>query len=175
MPGSAGRCARSGWADSPAVACNGTLWLARHRIQVFSSSPWIRGAPQKKFSWLIRTISARISLSILGRPPRQWPREPDRQIAHKLETAPTQNGGRLDDDQTSLPICPPARQEQPEQPLTRAEAWTPRTCSLQHRELMAQGNKFQQQVPALAEPCPRSESLRRTHPVINSRYPIVSE
>ena len=25
---------RSGWADSPAVACNGTLWLARHRIRV---------------------------------------------------------------------------------------------------------------------------------------------
>src|SRR5262245_23370574 len=50
---------------------------------------------------------------------------------------------------------PSARQQHPEQPLTRAEAWTPCACSLQHRELMAQGNKFQQQVTALAEPCPR--------------------
>jgi len=49
----------------------------------FSSSPWIRGAPHKKFSLLIRTISARTSLLILGRPPRQRPYEPDTQIAHK--------------------------------------------------------------------------------------------
>ena len=38
----------------------------------------------KKFSWLIRTISARTALLILGRPPRQRPDEPDTQIAHKL-------------------------------------------------------------------------------------------
>src|SRR5215470_443928 len=120
----------------------------------FSSSPWIRGAPHKKFSWLIRTISARTSLLILGRPPRQRPHEPDRQIAHKPRPRQTQNGGGPDEDQTSLPICPPARQEQPEQLLTRAEAWTPCACSPQHRELMAQGNKFQQQVTALAEPRP---------------------
>src|SRR5215831_21352618 len=75
----------------------------------------------------------------------------------RAATAPTQNGGGLDDDQTALPICPPARQEHPEQPLTRAEAWTPCACSLQHRELMAQGNKFHQEVRALAEP-------RRTQP-----------
>ena len=31
MPGSAGRCASPAPADSPTVACNGTLWLARHR------------------------------------------------------------------------------------------------------------------------------------------------
>jgi len=77
------------------------------------------------------------------------------------ETAPTQNGGRLDDDQTALPICPPARQQHPEQSLTRAEAWTPCACSLQHRELMVQGNKFQQQVTALAEPCPRCRKLSK--------------
>jgi hypothetical protein len=64
-------------------------------------------------------------------------------------TEPTQNAGGLDDDKTALPICPPARQEHPEQPLTRAEAWTP-----QCRELMAQGDKFQHEVKALAEPRP---------------------
>jgi len=39
--------------------------------------------------------------------------------------------------------------------FSRAEAWTPCACSLQHRELMAQDNKFQQEVKALAEPRPR--------------------
>jgi hypothetical protein len=34
LPGCAGRYARSGWVDSSALACSGTLWLARHRIQV---------------------------------------------------------------------------------------------------------------------------------------------
>jgi ABC transporter substrate binding protein len=38
--------------------------------------------------------------------------------------------------------------------LTRAEAWPPRACSLQHRELMAQDDKFQQEVAAPAEPRP---------------------
>jgi hypothetical protein len=63
-------------------------------------------------------------------------------------------GGRMDDDKTALPICPPAQLRHPEQPLTRAEAWTPCACSLQHRELMAQDNKFQQKVKALAAPRP---------------------
>ena len=71
-------------------------------------------------------------------------------------TAPAQNGGGLDDHQTALPICPPARQEHPEQPLTGAEVRTPCACSLQHRELMAQHNKFHQEVKALVEPRPRS-------------------
>ena len=51
--------------------------------------------------------------------------------------------------------------EHPEQPLTRAEAWTPCACSLQHRELMVQGNKFEQQVTALAEPRPRCRKLSK--------------
>jgi hypothetical protein len=48
-----------------------------------SSSSWIRGAPHKKFAWLIRTISARTSLLIFGHPPRRQPHEPDTQIAQK--------------------------------------------------------------------------------------------
>jgi len=47
-----------------------------------------------------------------------------------------------------------SRSEHPEEPLTRAEARTPRACSLQHRELTAQDNKFQQEIKALAEPRP---------------------
>src|SRR5215471_1563066 len=69
-------------------------------------------------------------------------------------TAPTQNGAGLDDDQTALPICPPARQEHPEQSLTRAETWPPCACSLQDRKLMAQDYEIQQQIKALAEPRP---------------------
>ena len=37
------------------------------------------------------------------------------------------------DHQTALPICPSARQKHPDQPLTRAEAWTPCASSLQRR------------------------------------------
>jgi hypothetical protein len=55
--------------------------------------------------------------------------------------------------------------EHPEQTLTRAEAWRPCACSLQHRELIAQGNKFQQGVRGLAEPRPhcRKPSKNPSH------------
>jgi hypothetical protein len=46
-----------------------------------------------------------------------------------------------------------------------AEAWTPCACSLQHRELMAQDNKFQQELKTLAEPA--SALCRRTHPAMS--------
>ena len=39
--------------------------------------------------------------------------------------------------------------------MIRRFSRTPCACSLQHRELMAQDNKFQQEVKALAEPRPR--------------------
>jgi hypothetical protein len=39
------------------------------------SSPWMRGAPQRKFSLAICAIRWRISLEALGRPPRQRPRD----------------------------------------------------------------------------------------------------
>jgi hypothetical protein len=39
-------------------------------------------------------------------------------------------------------------------PFTRAETWPPCACSLQHRKLMAQDDKFQHEVTALAEPHP---------------------
>src|ERR1700694_2793511 len=48
------------------------------------SSPWMRGAPQSKFSILICRITVRSSKSICGRPPRervfhrQWRRKPAR-------------------------------------------------------------------------------------------------
>jgi redox-sensitive bicupin YhaK (pirin superfamily) len=41
------------------------------------------GAPHRKFARLIRTIRSRISRSIRGRPPRQWPREQDAQMDRK--------------------------------------------------------------------------------------------
>ena len=41
----------------------------------FMSSPWIRGAPHRKFSRAIRAIRWRTSLETLGRPPRQRPRD----------------------------------------------------------------------------------------------------
>jgi len=41
----------------------------------FSSSPWIRGAPQSGFATLISRIRARSSWSIFGRPPRARDRQ----------------------------------------------------------------------------------------------------
>jgi len=44
-------------------------------IPSFSSSPWMRGAPQRKFARAISRISWRVSRAIRGRPPRQRPRD----------------------------------------------------------------------------------------------------
>jgi hypothetical protein len=51
----------------------------------FASSPWMRGAPRRTFSWLIRRMSARISAAMAGRPGRcrpchhcRWYRHPCR-------------------------------------------------------------------------------------------------
>jgi hypothetical protein len=58
----------------------------------------------------------------------------------------------------------PRDKEHPEQPLTRAEAWTPCACSLQHRQLTAQDNKFQQEVEGLAEPRPHCRKPLKDQP-----------
>jgi hypothetical protein len=44
------------------------------RTPSFASSPWMRGAPHRTFSWLIRRMSARISAAMAGRPGRFRPR-----------------------------------------------------------------------------------------------------
>ena len=60
------------------------LYTAMYRCASTAIKPRFYWTSRSRvISWLIRTISARISLLILGRPPRQWPHEPDRQIAHK--------------------------------------------------------------------------------------------
>jgi hypothetical protein len=41
----------------------------------FSSSPWMRGAPQRKFARVVSSISCRVSRAIRGRRPRQEPRD----------------------------------------------------------------------------------------------------
>jgi len=82
MPGFAGRCASPAWADSPAVPCNGTPWLARHRIRVSSARHGSAAHPIRN-SLCSSGLCARTSLLIRGRPPRQRRHEPDTQIAHK--------------------------------------------------------------------------------------------
>jgi hypothetical protein len=58
----------------------------------FSSSPWMRGAPQRKFAQAISRISWRVSAAILGRPPCQRPskrKKPDgaRETSSRLATS----------------------------------------------------------------------------------------
>jgi hypothetical protein len=54
---------------------------------------------------------------------------------------------------------------------SRAEAWTSCACSLQYLELMAQDNKFEQEVKALAEPRPRCRKPSKDPPAMNFRLP----
>ena len=62
------------------VARDGGLETLKPSIR---SSPWIRGAPQRKFSRDIRAIRLRTPLETLGRPPRQRPRDRYLEIANQ--------------------------------------------------------------------------------------------
>ena len=64
-------------------------------IPSINNSPWIRGAPHSGFSRLIRRISARISESILGRPPTWRDFQP---VGAETASVPADHGLRLDDD-----------------------------------------------------------------------------
>src|ERR1700730_5080601 len=81
----------------------------------------MRGAPQSKFSVLIRRISARSSISIRGRPPRR--RDFPTPIAAKAGPVPTHQRLRLDnrydlqdrrkpsihpDEEPAVVICEPS-------------------------------------------------------------------
>jgi hypothetical protein len=59
--------------------------------------------------------------------------------------------------------------------LTRAETWPPCARSPQDRELMAQDDKFQQQIKAPAGRIRTAESHRGPHPVIALGYPTMSQ
>ena len=86
------------------------------------SSPWIRGAPQRKFSRAIRAIRSRTSLETLGRPPRQRPRDRLCPKCRPALTAPTQDRIGLNDHQAFTPTWPPARRQNPNQSINATEA-----------------------------------------------------
>ena len=51
----------------------------------------------------------------------------------------------LNDHLAVAPAPPPPRQQQPKETIPQAEAWTARTAALEHRDLMAQRDHFQDQ------------------------------
>jgi hypothetical protein len=101
----------------------------------------IRGAPQRKFSRAIRAIRWRTSQETLGRPPRQRPRDRYRQsadqpIRRQRKTVSAWTITRLSRH------C--GHQRDPKQPIPTAKARATSSAALQHRNLMAQRDLFQQ-------------------------------
>jgi hypothetical protein len=60
-------------------------------------------------------------------------------------TVPAQDGFRLDDHQALTPFRPPTRQQHRKQPIKATEARATSSTALQHRNLMAQRDRFRQQ------------------------------
>src|SRR6266852_8853351 len=80
-----------------------------------SSSPWMRGAPQSKFSILICRISVRSSKSICGRPPRerdfhrQWRRKPARfRLDNRHDLQDRRKPSIHPDEEPAVVICEPS-------------------------------------------------------------------
>ena len=59
--------------------------------------------------------------------------------------APAQDRLGLDDDQAVAPLGPPTREQDPKQSIPKAKARATRSAALEDRNLMAQGDRFQQQ------------------------------
>jgi hypothetical protein len=51
----------------------------------------------------------------------------------------------MNDQQAFAPLRPPARQQDPEQPIDPTEAGAPSSAALQHGNLMAQRDRFEHQ------------------------------
>src|SRR5271167_4853586 len=60
-------------------------------------------------------------------------------------TPPAQDGLGLDDHQAFAPVRPPTRQQDPKQAIKATEAGATSSAALQHRNLMAQRDRFQQE------------------------------
>ena len=60
-------------------------------------------------------------------------------------TAPTQHRIGLNDHQAFAPLRPPARQQDPKQPINATEVRAPSSAALQHGDLVPQRDRLQQQ------------------------------
>src|ERR1039458_145440 len=59
--------------------------------------------------------------------------------------APAQDRLGLDDDQAVAPLRPPPREQDPKQPIPETKAWATGSAALEHGDLRAQRDRFQQQ------------------------------
>lgn len=145
------------------------------------STPWIRGAPHRKFSRAIRASKLRISPDILGRPPRQRPpdrylQSSDQPLRRQRSTVAGWTISRLSREFGHHP-----RQQDPSQSIPQTKTWAAGSAPLQHRNLMAQCDRFQRpdqcgsgvrpfaRLEALRlSPCPRTQVIaRRSNSPIN--------
>ena len=143
------------------------------------SSPWIRGAPHRKFSRAIRVIKLRISPDILGRPPRQRPpdrylQSSDQPLRRQRSTVAGWTISRLSRQFGHHP-----RQQDPSQSIPQTKTWAAGSAPLQHRNLMAQCDRLPEtrsvrvrgsplRTPLRLSPCPRTQVIaRRSNSPIN--------
>src|SRR5512137_2589658 len=88
-------------------------------------------------------------------------------------SAPAQDRLGLQDHQAFTPLRPPARQQDPKQPINAPEARATSSAALQHGNLMAQRDRFQQQ--RLAGPrFASSDRTRSTYRLRHAPQAIVS-
>ena len=111
----------------------------------FSSSPWMRGAPQVGFSATIRKIRSRSSLLNGFLPPTGRVRESQAQYNSKAGPMPADHGLRLDNDQRLLPTRPQAFQRDPEQLIETAQSRA-RSFGMDSQQLLAQGEVLENEV-----------------------------
>ena len=102
--------------------------------------PW---RAHRKFSRAIRVIKLRISPDILGRPPRQRPpdrylQSSDQPLRRQRSTVAGWTISRLSRQFGHHP-----RQQDPSQSIPQTKTWAAGSAPLQHRNLMAQCDRFQ--------------------------------
>src|ERR1017187_9593826 len=94
----------------------------------------MRGAPHNGFAWLMFRIKPRISAATFGLPARRR----DFRVQYQAKTlrcqAITVSGAN--DVQTTAPIGPPSRQQDPQEPVGALEAQARRRVLLKNRELV---------------------------------------
>src|SRR5436190_6246931 len=128
----------------------------------FSSSPWIRGAPQRGLARLIRrheiphfrpNRGPTPSVSTLPCP-----------VAPEALTVPPHHGLGPHHLQRTPPVLPQPRQHDPEEPVHRRQLWA-RLAHLPHGDLLSECEVLQRQLPLRANRGPQcpNEDRKPSH------------
>src|SRR5215470_7152501 len=114
----------------------------------------MRGAPQRKFARAISEISWRVSAAILGRPPRQRPRDRYFQTRRYTLTAPTQDRVGFNDGQGFGPARPHHDRNTQNNRSIAQKHRASHPAALKHYQLMPQPNALPDQIAPGSTICP---------------------